>query len=517
MMSSADSTAAAHSAPLLSPDDDSNRRLLQQVHPSNWPLPQAPAVYDLVVIGGGTAGLVSAAGAAGLGAKVALIERSLLGGDCLNFGCVPSKALLSVARRIAAIRDAAELGIRDAAGTVDFPAVMERLRRLRADLSPHDSAARFQSLGVDVWFGQAQFADTRAVLVNGQRLNFRRAIIAAGSEPVIPAVPGLDAAGFLTNRTLYSLTELPARLLVIGGGPVGVEMAQAFARFGSQVTLVQRAPRLLPREAPEASELLQQQLVERDGIRLLLQATPVSVAVQNNVRQVVVQTGTQTVTIDCDRILVAAGRRPPLQDLQLPAAGIQVNADGQLLLNDRLQTSNTAVYAAGDVGSAHQLTHAADFLARTALQNSLFAGRAKASRLVIPRCTYCSPEIAAVGLTDQQAQQQSADVLTLTGPLSGNDRSILDGSSAGFVRLYAARRNGRILGATIVSEHAGELISEVSVAMAGGVTIGRLASVIHPYPTVADAIRRLGDQYNRQRLTPLVKRILRLWLRWRIW
>ncbi|MFN5286523.1 MAG: FAD-dependent oxidoreductase, partial [Planctomyces sp.] len=323
--------------------------------------------------------------------------------------------------------------------------------------------------------------------------------------------------GFLTNRTLYSLTELPPRLLVIGGGPVGVEMAQAFARFGSQVTLVQRAPRLLPREAPEASELLQQQLVERDGIRLLLQATPVSVAVQNNVRQVVVQTGTQTVTIDCDRILVAAGRRPPLQDLQLPAAGIQVNADGQLLLNDRLQTSNTAVYAAGDVGSAHQLTHAADFLARTALQNSLFAGRAKASRLVIPRCTYCSPEIAAVGLTDQQAQQQSADVLTLTGPLSGNDRSILDGSSAGFVRLYAARRNGRILGATIVSEHAGELISEVSVAMAGGVTIGRLASVIHPYPTVADAIRRLGDQYNRQRLTPLVKRILRLWLRWRIW
>jgi pyruvate/2-oxoglutarate dehydrogenase complex dihydrolipoamide dehydrogenase (E3) component len=280
---------------------------------------------------------------------------------------------------------------------------------------------------------------------------------------------------------------------------------------------VQRAPRLLPREAPEASELLQQQLVERDGIRLLLQATPVSVAVQNNVRQVVVQTGTQTVTIDCDRILVAAGRRPPLQDLQLPAAGIQVNADGQLLLNDRLQTSNTAVYAAGDVGSAHQLTHAADFLARTALQNSLFAGRAKASRLVIPRCTYCSPEIAAVGLTDQQAQQQSADVLTLTGPLSGNDRSILDGSSAGFVRLYAARRTGRILGATIVSEHAGELISEVSVAMAGGVTIGRMASVIHPYPTVADAIRRLGDQYNRQRLTPLVKRILRLWLRWRIW
>jgi len=513
----ANSADPAQPAPLLSPDDDSNRRLQQQVHPANWPQPQPPAVYDLVVIGGGTAGLVSAAGAAGLGARVALIERFLLGGDCLNFGCVPSKALLSVARRVAAIRDAAELGIREAAGTVDFPAVMERLRRLRADLSPHDSAERFRSLGVDVWFGHAQFADTRAVLVNGRRLNFRRAIIAAGSEPVIPAVPGLDAAGFLTNRTLYSLTELPARLLVIGGGPVGVEMAQAFARFGSQVTVVQRASRLLPQEAHEASELLQRQLVERDGICILLQSTPVSVTVENSVCEVVVRTGTQTVTIQCDRILVAAGRRPQLQDLQLPAAAIQVNADGQLVLTDRLQTTNPAVYAAGDVGGTQQLTHAADFLARTALQNSLFAGRAKASRLVIPRCTYCSPEIASVGLTDQQAQQQAATVLTLTGPLSGNDRSILDGSSTGFVRLYVARRNGRILGATIVGEHAGELISEVSVAMAGGVTVGRLASVIHPYPTVADAIRRLGDQYNRQRLTPFVKRILRLWLRWRIW
>ena len=257
--------------------------------------------------------------------------------------------------------------------------------------------------------------------------------------------------------------------------------------------------------------------MERDGIRILLQSTPVSVTVENSVCEVVVRTGTQTVTIQCDRILVAAGRRPQLQDLQLPAAAIQVNADGQLVLTDRLQTTNPAVYAAGDVGGTQQLTHAADFLARTALQNSLFAGRAKASRLVIPRCTYCSPEIASVGLTDQQAQQQAATVLTLTGPLSGNDRSILDGSSTGFVRLYVARRNGRILGATIVGEHAGELISEVSVAMAGGVTVGRLASVIHPYPTVADAIRRLGDQYNRQRLTPFVKRILRLWLRWRIW
>lgn len=512
-----DFSQAHQPAPLLHPDDDNNRRLQQQVHPAGWVQPQPPSVYDLVVIGGGTAGLVSAAGAAGLGAKVALIERSLLGGDCLNFGCVPSKSLLSVARRMAAIRDAAALGVRDAAGTVDFPAVMERLRRLRADLSPHDSAERFRSLGVDVWFGQAEFSERRAILVDGTRLNFRRAIIAAGSEPVIPVVPGLDTAGFLTNRTLFSLTEQPARLLVIGGGPVGVEMAQAFARFGTEVTLVQRAPRLLPREAPDASDLLLRQLQDCDGVRVLLNATPIGVTIENGTRQVKVQTGDQTITVACDQILAAAGRRPQLHQLQLARAGIQVNADGQLLLNERLQTSNPAVYAAGDVGGVHQLTHAADFLARTALQNSLFAGRAKASRLVIPRCTYCSPEIASVGLSDQQAQQQAADVLTLTGSLSGNDRSVLDGSSTGFVRLYVARRGGKILGATIVGDHAGELISEVSVAMAGGITMGRLASVIHPYPTVADAIRRLGDQYNRQRLTPLVKWVLRTWLRWRIW
>jgi len=517
MMSSADSTAAAQSVPLLSPDDDHNRRLQQHVHPAGWVQPQPPAVYDLVVIGGGTAGLVSAAGAAGLGARVALIERSLLGGDCLNFGCVPSKSLLSAARRMAAIRDAAELGVRDAVGTIDFAAVMERLRRLRADLSPHDSAERFRSLGVDVWFGQAEFLGDRAVLVNGQRLNFRRAIIATGSEPVIPSVPGLDTAGFLTNRTLYSLTELPRRLLVIGGGPVGVEMSQAFARFGSHVTLVQRASRLLPREAPDAADLLLRQLQDRDGVRVLLNAAPIAVAVENGTRKVCVQSGDQMITAECDQILAAAGRRPQLQQLQLAKAGIQVDTDGLLLLNDRLQTSNPAVYAAGDAGGDHQLTHAADFLARTALQNSLFAGRAKASRLVIPRCTYCSPEIASVGLSDQQAQQRAGEVLILTGSLSGNDRSVLEGSSAGFVRLYVARRGGRILGATIVGDHAGELISEVSVAMAGGITMGRLASVIHPYPTVADAVRRLGDQYNRQRLTPFVKWVLRTWLRWRIW
>jgi pyruvate/2-oxoglutarate dehydrogenase complex dihydrolipoamide dehydrogenase (E3) component len=334
---------------------------------------------------------------------------------------------------------------------------------------------------------------------------------------VIPDVHGLTADSVLTNRNLFSLTELPSRLAVIGGGPVGVEMAQAFARFGSQVTLIQRAAQLLPREAPAAAEMLLRQLTDRDGVTVLLNASPLAVTEQGGGRRIQVQTGGQTLQVECDQILVAAGRRSTVHELQPGSAGIRLTGDGQLLLNDRLQTTNTAVYAAGDVSSAERLTHAADFLARTALQNSLFAGGARASRLLIPRCTYCSPEIAAVGLSDQEARQRSADVLTLTGDLSANDRSVLDGSTSGFVRLYVARRNGRILGATIVGDHAGELISEVSVAIAGGVTVGRLASVIHPYPTVADALRRLGDQYNRQRLTPFVKRILQLWLRWRIW
>jgi pyruvate/2-oxoglutarate dehydrogenase complex dihydrolipoamide dehydrogenase (E3) component len=506
---------------MTQPHDDSEATRLANVQPADWKNPEPAPLYDLVVLGAGTAGLVSAAGAAGIGARVALVERHQLGGDCLNVGCVPSKALLRSAHVAAEVRDAGRFGVRVAEpASVDFPKVMQRMRAVRAGISSADSVSRFAGLGVDVFLGHARFSGPSGVSVGDAQLRFKRAVVATGARPVAPAVPGLEEAGYRTNETIFDLTELPPRLLVLGAGPIGCELAQAFRRFGAHVTLVEKGDQFLAREDPDAARVLRAAF-DRDGVDLRLNTTLTRVEAANGEKRATLQMsepggdGIKTETLSVDEILVGVGRAPNVEDLGLEQAGIDYDPRRGVLVNDRLRTSNRRVYAAGDICMAAKFTHAADFAARAVIQNAFLFGRKKLSTLTIPWCTYTSPEIAHVGLSERDAAQQGTPVATWLRPLEDVDRARADGDDEGFVKIHTMKGSDHIVGATVVARHAGDLISEISVAMAAGMGLGSLASVIHPYPTQAEAIRQLGDTYNRTRLTPAVKRLFNLILRLR--
>lgn len=504
--------------PEISPWDEYNQALVARAHPPDWRNPEPASSYNLVVIGAGTAGLVCAAGAAGLGAKVALVERHLLGGDCLNYGCVPSKAMIRSSRMAAEILAAGRFGVKVPAGfEVDFPAVMARLRRLRAQISQHDSAQRFRDeLGVDVFLGEARFTGVRTVEVAGKTLNFRKAVIATGGRPVAPAIPGLAAAGFLTNETVFALTARPPRLLVIGAGPIGCELAQAFQRLGCRVSLLHKHSRLMNREDADAAELLQK-IFQREGINLILNANPVQVSKTATGKLLRFERRGVLDEIEVDEILVGAGRAPNVENLDLEAAGVEYEAGrGRgVLVNDRLRTSNRHIYAAGDVCLPYQFTHLADAAARLVIQNALFLGRQKLSALTIPWCTFTDPEVAHVGLNEAAAENQGLAVQTFSQPLGEVDRALLDGEEEGFAKILVKAGTDKILGATIVARHAGEMISEVSLAMVAKVGLGKLAAVIHPYPTQAEAVRAAANLYNRSRLTPRLHRLFSRYLAWR--
>jgi pyruvate/2-oxoglutarate dehydrogenase complex dihydrolipoamide dehydrogenase (E3) component len=502
------------------PDDRHNRALLAQVHPAEWTNPKPTGRYNLVVLGGGTAGLVAAVGAATLGAKVAIIERELLGGDCLNIGCVPSKSLLSASRVAAVHRDGSAFGVSGAGEVrVDFAAVMERMRRSRVALAPHDSAARLQRLGIDVFFGSAKFVAADAVAVGDDTLRFAKCVIATGTRAAVPSIPGLDITGFVTNETVFALEALPRRLIVIGGGPIGCELAQAFRRFGSEVTIIERERRLLPADDADASAVLEQSFL-REGIALALGVTVVRVApgvapgVAPSTRVVAHETdGAQQETVG-DELLVATGRAPNVEGLDLAAAGIGADAGG-VLVDDHLRTTNRRVYAAGDVCSRDKFTHAAEAMARIVVQNALLFGRKKVSALTMPWATYTDPEVAHVGLRAAEATRRGSEVVTLTVPMSDIDRAVLESQTEGFARVHVQRSTGMILGATVVASHAGEMIGELSLAITAGLRIGVLASTIHPYPTQSEAWKKLGDAWNRRRLTPRVQAISNRFMAWR--
>jgi pyruvate/2-oxoglutarate dehydrogenase complex dihydrolipoamide dehydrogenase (E3) component len=505
--------SAPDGIPCLLPWDGHNQRLRDLTHPADWVQPEPAERYNLVVVGGGTAGLVTAAGAAGLGARVALVERHLLGGDCLNTGCVPSKALLAAARAAAAVRAASEFGIHVGGEVrVDFAAVMERMRRLRAELAPHDSARRFRELGVDVFLGAGRFTGPDQLEVAGRTLRFAKAVIATGARAAIPTIPGLDTVPYLTHETVFSLTELPRRLGILGAGPIGCEMAQCFARLGSEVTLFESGRGLLPSEDRDAARVIADALA-RDGVRRIGKAGELRVLPAWNGLCLQTSGPPETREWIVDKLLIATGRVPNTEGLGLETAGVETGTEG-IRVDAHLRTTNPRIFACGDVCSSHRFTHAADFQARIVLRNALFRGRSRADALTIPWCTYTSPELAQVGLTAEEAARRGIAIDTFTQELNRVDRAVLDGETEGFVKVHVARGTDRILGATVVAAHAGDLISELTVAMKGRLGLGKIGETIHPYPTQADAIRRLGDQYSRTRLTPNVRKLFERWLAW---
>lgn len=507
--------------PQLQPFDEHNERLQSNVHPEEWKNPKPTEPYHLVVIGAGTAGLVTAAGAAGLGARVALVERDLMGGDCLNTGCVPSKAVIASARAAGQIRNAASLGITAGDPKVDFTAVMERMRARRADISPADSAKRFKDLGVDVFFGDASFASDETIEVKRENcetttLKFRKAVIASGARAAAPPIPGLDAVPYMTNETVFSLTKLPKRLAVIGAGPIGCELAQSFTRLGSEVFLLERGPTILGREDEAAAVIVQQQMLQ-DGVNLLTGTADLELAkIGSNKIQCAGKREEGKFTVEVDSVLVAVGRAPNIDGMNLDSVNVAYDKKG-IEVNDNLQTTNPKIYAAGDVCSKFKFTHSADFQARIVIQNSLFAvgpfGKKNASDLIIPWATYTTPEIAHVGIYEHQAREQGMSIDTYIQEFEDVDRAILEGQTEGFVKVHTRKGSDKIIGATIVAENAGDMISELTLAMKNGVGLSGISATIHPYPTNADAIRKLGDQFNKTKLTPMSRKILNF-LRW---
>ncbi|UJB69746.1 mercuric reductase [Acaryochloris sp. 'Moss Beach'] len=500
-------TQSSFSGVNIPPMDVHNRKLINNVHPPDWVNPTPVECYDLVVIGSGTAGLVTAKGAAGLGVglKVALIEKHLMGGDCLNVGCVPSKCLIRSARVVADMRDSEPYGIHPPAQIdVDFQVVMERMRQVRARISPVDSAAAAAKSGVDMYLGEGKFTGPNTVSVDGKTLRFKKAVITTGARAVRPRIEGIEEAGYLTNETVFSLTELPKRLAVIGGGPIGCELAQSFHRLGSQVVLFHRGSHLLNKEDADAADIVQQAFL-KEGIKLVLgcQMKRVERTPAGKVIHFICDGRAESIVVD--EILAGAGRAPNVDGLNLEAVGVEYDSRKGVAVNDHLQTTNPKIYAAGDICMNWKFTHAADAAARIVLKNTLFSpfgiGKYKLSDLVMPWVTFTDPEIAHVGLYEGEAQDQGMDVNTIKILFDDVDRALADGEEEGFVKIHLAKGSDKIIGATIVARHAGEMISEITTAMIGKVGLGSMASVIHPYPTQASAIKQAADAYRRTLLT----------------
>ncbi|WHZ22782.1 MAG: Mercuric ion reductase [Nitrospira sp.] len=507
---------------LVLPNDEHNRKLVENVHPSDWMNPEPVGRYNIVVIGAGTAGLVTAVIAAGVGARVALIERHLMGGDCLNVGCVPSKGLIRAANAWADLRGASKFGLQIPPGVqYDFGAAMARMRALRARISHTDSAHRYKSLGVDVYIGQARFAGEDRVIVEGpagnRTLSFVKAAICTGARASAPTTPGLGEAGYLTNETVFSLTELPARIGVIGAGPIGCELAQAFARFGSQVYLIEAMHGIMPNEDRDAADIVHQSMV-RDGVTLLCCGKDLTVAKNAAGKRLSVDSHGQQYDVTVDEILVGVGRTPNVQGLGLEAIGVEYDKSG-VKVNDRLQTTNPHIYAAGDICSRYKFTHAADAMAQIVIQNALFPhpfglGHASMDSLIMPWCTFTAPEIAHVGLYETDARKKGIEAETYTYKLNEVDRAILDGEEEGFARVHIQKGTDKILGATIVAAHAGDMINEFSVLMKAGAGVKTIAATIHPYPTQAEVNKKVVNLWRKAHFTPRTKALLARLFAW---
>ena len=493
----------------LSPEDAER---LGNVSPVGWRSPKPLPIYHLLVIGAGPAGLVAARAAAALGAHVALIERHQIGGDCLNDGCIPSKSLIRTGRLLADMRNAVNFGaLPPVELRFDFRAAMLRMRRITARISRSDSAMNLARDGIHLFFGTARFTGADTVDVDGVSFRFKKALIATGSRSMLPDIPGLTEAGFLTNETVFDLQVQPKSLLVIGGGPIGCELAQVFARFGSRTLISHSEPLFLPQEERDAAQMVSDALA-RDGVEIHLNSTATKVWMDGGQKVVELVNDGNTATTRVDAILTGIGRVPAVQGLNLEAAGVAYDAEAGVHVDDFLRTSNPRIFAAGDVCLAHQFTNTAAASARIVVRNALFLGRQRMSSLTIPWCTYTDPEVAHVGTYVKEARQRRIPVKTFTIPMHDVDRAIADGEEDGFVKIHVSEGSDNILGATIVARHAGEMINSISLAMVAGIGLRKLATVVQAYPTQGAAIRQAADAYVRTRLTPVIFERARRWL-----
>lgn len=470
--------------------------------------------YNVIVIGAGTAGLVTAAGTAGLGGRVALIERNEMGGDCLNFGCVPSKALISSGRMVHNIRTAQRWGLRAAEPDFAFEDVFARMRERRAKIAPNDSEERFEGLGVDVFRGDARFLSPTEVQVRGTVLRGRHIVIATGRRAGIPPIQGIDDVLVYTNETFFDkLEKKPRDLVVIGGGPIGCELGQTMNRLGVRTTIVEFLPQIMAKEDPEVAAYVQHRL-EEEGVRVLTGTAGKKIGSSND--RIVLEgvrrspSGSEEVVeVEAEAVLVAAGRIPNVESLDLEAAGVRYSKQG-IEVNAYMQTSQRHIYAAGDIAGPYQFTHMADVQARAVVRNVLMPvqmARQKVDYSVVPWCTYTSPEVARVGLSETEATDRGIEYDLYEESLGELDRAIVESEEEGFIRVLTKAGNGEILGVTLVGAHAGDLLHEFVLAMKHGLGLSAIASTVHAYPTFAELARKVGDRYNRTRLTPRAKSI----------
>ncbi|HQT75779.1 MAG: hypothetical protein B7Z80_21070 [Rhodospirillales bacterium 20-64-7] len=479
---------------------------------------QRPQHFDrnLVVIGAGSAGLVSAYLGAALRAGVTLVEGGDMGGDCLNTGCVPSKAIIRSARLAAEARRAAELGLSGPPLAVDFAAVMERVQAMIATVAPHDSVERYTDLGVDVRRGRARIVSPWCVEVDGNPITTRTIVIAAGAEPIVPDIPGLAATHYLTSETVWRLRTLPPRLLVLGGGPIGCELAQAFAQLGSRVTVVQQAPRLLMREDDEVSAFVAERMAA-DGVRVLARTKAIAIETSEAGRTLRTECDGVAGAEPFDAILVAVGRRARTTGYGLEELGIGVTRAQTVETNAWLQTIHPNILACGDVAGPYQFTHAAAHQAQSAVLTGLFAPfyRSRPDYTVMPAVTFTDPEVARVGLNERKAQAQGVAYECVRYDLHELDRAIVDGATEGFLKVLTPPGKDRILGATIVGAHAGEMLAEFALAMRHGIGLKGILGTVHPYPTYAEANRYLAGAWRRAHASPTALGLLARFHAWR--
>lgn len=495
------------------------KKTVREIGPDHFP--ELAPKYDVIAIGAGVAGLLSVIIGKSLGKQCLLVEKHYMGGDCLNVGCFPSKALIACARKAYELKHAADFGIKVGSIEIDFPFVMNRMRELRASIAPHDGVARYERDFTKVVIAQATFLDASTLQVESkgrtQTVRFDKCFVCTGASASVVPVPGLRDTPHLTNANFFNLQELPPRACLIGAGPIGIEMAQALQRFGSQVTIFEISSHLLPREDSDAAEIVAQALVD-DGVDVHYSVKLTNVKVAGDLAykapwplyevSAVLKDGTEKI-FECEVLLNATGRTPNVHGLGLDEAGVDYDTRSGIHIDDYFKTTNPNIYAAGDVCSPYKFTHAADFMGRLAVRNAFLDAKSKHSSLLIPWCTYTDPEIAHVGLYEQEMDNKGIPYDTYLRKLADVDRCKCEGVTTGFVKISCEKDSPKILGATIVGPNAGDLISEISVAMQNNLGVLHIAGVQHPYPTTAEAIRQCAAQYNPKLRTPALNLALK--------